>query len=309
MTSGKKNVAGTTIVIVGASSGFGRGAALELAKQGANVVLAARRDAALQALAAEINAAGGRALAVATDVSNAADVAHLASSAQQRFGQIDSWINNVGVGALGYFWDIPPEDHARLVDVNLKGLIYGAHEALRRFIAQGFGTLINVGSVDSEVPMAFQSSYAASKAAVLSLGRSLNEELRLSGHGDKIKVATVMPWAVDTPWWTHAANHTGQAPRMAAMDDPAKVVEALVEACINPEEEMPVGWKAHAAKISHNLFPDLTERMSANIAGREIDKASAVAPNSGAIHQPMQNTTTIDGGIRARMKQEDSGKK
>ena len=309
MASNKKSVADTTIVMVGASSGFGRGAALELAKRGAKVVLAARREAALDALAAEINAAGGQALAVATDVSSAAEVARLAESSQQRFGQIDIWINNVGVGALGFFWDIPAEDHARLIDVNLKGLIYGAHEALRRFIHQGFGTLINVGSVDSKVPLAFQSSYAASKAAVLSLGRSLNEELRLSGHHDKIKVATVMPWAVDTPWWTHAANHTGQAPRMAAMDDPAKVVEALIEACIHPEEEIPVGWKAHAAKISHNLFPDLTERMSANIAGREIDKASAVAPNSGAIYQPMSATTTIDGGIRARMKQEDSGKK
>lgn len=309
MADGKKSVAGATIVITGASSGFGRGAAAELAQQGANVVLAARREAVLDALAAEINAAGGQALAVAADVSNPADIARLSSRAQQRFGHIDIWINNVGVGALGYFWDIPPEDHARLIDVNLKGLIYGAHEALRLFIAQGFGTLINVGSVDSEVPLAFQSSYAASKAGVLSLSRSLNEELRLSGQSDKIKVATVMPWAVDTPWWTHAANYTGQAPRMAAMDDPSKVIEALVNACIHPEEEIPVGWKAHAAKISHNLFPDLTERMSANITGREIEKASAVAPNSGAIHQPMQNTTTVDGGIRARMKQEDKGKK
>ena len=309
MAGGKKSVAGTTIVITGASSGFGRGAALALAKQGAQVVLAARREAALTALAAEINAAGGKALAVPVDVSNAADIARLAEDAQQHFGHIDTWINNVGVGALGYFWDIPVEDHARLIDVNLKGLLYGAHEALRRFIAQGYGTLINVGSVDSKVPLAFQSSYAASKAAVLSLGRSLNEELRLSGQGEKIKVATVMPWAVDTPWWTHAANYSGQAPRMAAMDDPSKVIEALVAACTHPEEEIPVGWKAHAAKISHNLFPDLTERMSANIAGREIDKASPVAPNSGAIYQPMQNTTTIDGNIRARMKQEDSEKK
>jgi len=72
----------------------------------------------------------------------------------------------VGVGALGPFWDIPIEDHARLVDVNLKGLIYGAHIALWQFWAQGGGTLINVGSMDSEVPLAYQASYAATKAAV-----------------------------------------------------------------------------------------------------------------------------------------------
>src|SRR5690606_3061949 len=109
------------------------------------------------------------------------------------FGQIDIWINNVGIGALGLFWDIPIEAHARVIDVNLKGLIYGAHEALRHFIAQGYGTLINIGSIDSEVPLAYQSSYAASKAGVLSLGRSLNQELRLAGH-DRIKVGTIMPW-------------------------------------------------------------------------------------------------------------------
>ena len=309
MTSRKKSVANSTIVIAGASSGFGRGAALALAKQGAQVVLAARREAALDALAAEINAAGGKALAVATDVSHIAEVTHLANSAQQHFGRIDIWINNVGVGALGYFWDIPPEDHARLIDVNLKGLIYGAHEALCRFVAQGSGTLINVGSVDSKVPLAFHSSYAASKAAVLSLGRSLNEELRLSGQHEKIKVSTIMPWAVDTPWWTYAANYTGQAPRMAAMDDPAKVIDAIVDSCLNPQEEIPVGWKARAATTSHNLFPGLTDRMSAKIAGHEINKAVAVAPNSGAIYQPMQDTATIDGNIRARMKQEDSGNK
>ncbi|MEF2977330.1 SDR family NAD(P)-dependent oxidoreductase [Subtercola sp. YIM 133946] len=151
-----------------------------------------------------------------------------------RASHIDVWVNNVGIGALGLFWDIPLDDHARVIDVNLKGLIYGAHTALRLFRAQGAGILINVGSVDSEVPLAYQASYAASKAAVLSLGRSLNEELRLVGDDDTISVGTILPWAVDTPWWTHAANYTGHEPRMAAMDDPAIVIEAIVAACTNP---------------------------------------------------------------------------
>src|SRR5690554_2263009 len=169
MSKQRENVQGATVVITGASSGFGRGVAFALASMGANVVLAARRTAALEELASEINVAGGAALAVTVDVSEAGDVARLAAAATERFGHIDVWINNVGVGALGFFWDIPIEDHARVIDVNLKGLTYGAHEALRRFLAQGFGTLINVGSIDSEVPLAYQSSYAATKAGVLSL--------------------------------------------------------------------------------------------------------------------------------------------
>jgi len=299
---------GATIVITGASSGFGRGAAMKLGTSGANVVLAARRTGLIEALAREISAKGGHALALTTDVSDPKAIAALAAAAVERFGRIDVWINNVGVGALGLFWDIPIEDHARVVDVNLKGLIFGSHEALRRFRAQGFGTLIQLGSIDSEVPLAYQASYAATKAAVLSLSRSLNEELRLCGH-DAIKVGTIMPWAVDRPLWPHAANYTGHAPRMAATDDPDIVIEAIAQACLEPREEQPVGPKARASNLSHRWFPDLTERLTARIADREVAKAMPVPHTAGALHEPMVEGAVVDGGIRARMAQEDAERK
>lgn len=294
------------VVIAGASSGFGRGAAQALAAQGAKVVIAARRKSMLDDLVTEIETAGGTALAVEADVSEPAHIARLLEGALARFGRIDVWVNNVGVGAIGYFWDIPIEDHARLVDVNLKGLIYGAHAALRQFRAQGYGTLINTGSIDSETPLALQNTYAATKAAVLSLSRTLNQELRLAGEAD-IKVGTIMPWAVDTPWWNHAANYTGHAPRMAMMDDPQIVIDAIVKACLDPEEEQPVGWKAKGSDIMHHLFPDLTERMSANVAKAEAKKAMPAPNTTGALHQPMADGLTIDGRIRERMHQEDKG--
>jgi short-subunit dehydrogenase len=137
-----------------------------------------------------ITSSGGTALAIQTDVSDPSQVTALGVAAVSTYGRIDVWINNVGIGAIGYFWDIPLEDHARLVDVNLKGLIYGAHVALTQFRAQGYGTLINTGSVDSETPLALQNTYAATKAGVLSLSRTLNEELRLAGNDD-IKVGTI----------------------------------------------------------------------------------------------------------------------
>jgi short-subunit dehydrogenase len=307
MSKAQENIIDATIVITGASSGFGRGAALALAAMGANVVLAARRTAELEELAVEISAAGGSALSFTADVSDPLNVTGLAEAAVERFGQIDIWINNVGIGALGLFWDIPIDAHARVIDVNLKGLIYGAHEALRRFITQGWGTLINIGSIDSEVPLAYQASYAASKAGVLSLSRSLNQELRLAGH-DRIKVGTIMPWAVDTPWWTHAANYSGHAPRMAAMDDPQIVIDAIVSACTDPKEEQPVGWKAQASNMSHHLFPDLTERMSANIANSEVLKATTISDTDSAIYKPIAGTAKINGGVRERMQREDDEK-
>lgn len=300
-----ETLTGAVVVIAGASSGFGRGAALKLGAEGAKVVVAARRKSMLDEVVAEIEAMGGAALAVETDVSDAAQVQELAQASLTAFGRIDVWINNVGVGAIGYFWDIPLEDHARVVDVNLKGLIFGAHAALRQFRSQGYGTLINTGSIDSEVPLARQNTYAATKAAVLSLSRSLNEEIKLAGDAD-IKVGTIMPWAVDTPWWIHAANYTGHAPRMALMDDPQIVIDAIVHACLHPDEERPVGWKAKASDISHHLMPKTSETLTAKLAKAEAEKASFAPDTRGAIYEPMDDGLRIEGGLRERMRQEDN---
>lgn len=301
-----ETIAGSTIVITGASSGFGRGAALELARQGANVVLAARRTHLLDQLAEGIVSSGGSSLALTTDVSSLEDVDRVAGKTVERYGRIDVWINNVGVGALGYFWEIPLDVHARVVDVNLTGLINGAHAAINQFLGQDGGTLVNVGSVDSETPLALQNTYAATKAAVLSLSRSLNEELRSAGHSDRIRVATIMPWAVDTPWWIHAANYTGHAPRMAAMDEPSLVVDAIVEACTNPKEEMPVGVKARASTLAHRIFPDLAERMSGTLAKSESEKAMRTESTDGSVFVPMEEGTTTAGAVRERIQTEDS---
>jgi short-subunit dehydrogenase len=299
-------VAGRTYVVVGASSGFGQGAALRLGELHANVVLAARRTDLLEEVANQVRAAGGEALVVTTDVADPAQVEALASAATARFGRIDVWMNIAGVGAAGAFWDVPVADYSRIVDVNLKGVIYGSHAALRRFLAQGHGTLVNMGSIESQVPLAYHSTYAATKAGVLSLGRSLNEEIRHTGHGRTIKVSTVMPWAVDTPFFQHTANYSGRADRMAMMDGPEKVVQALVWASIHPREELPVGWKAQAASTGHQLFPDLVERISGNVHRAELAKGRPTPPTAGSVHQPMAEGRTVEGGIRARMQQEDA---
>ena len=112
-----------TYVVTGASSGIGRGVALKLAALRANVVLAARRTDVLEAVAAQMSAAGGTPLVVTTDVSRPDDMRRLAQATLARFERIDVWINNAGAGAIGRFEEIPIEDHARVADVNLKGVI------------------------------------------------------------------------------------------------------------------------------------------------------------------------------------------
>jgi len=306
--SERQSLAGRTYVVVGASSGFGRGVAEQLGRAHANVVLAARRAELLEEAAAEIRASGGQALAVPTDIGDAAQVERLRAAAIDRFGRIDVWMNIAGAGANGRFWDVPVADYSKIIDTNLKGVVYGSHTAIRQFIAQGSGVLVNMSSVEGEVPIAYHAVYAATKAGVLSLGRSTNQELRHAGLNRTIKVATVMPWANDTPFFQHLGNYSGHEDRMILMDDPQKVVDALMWVSLHPVEELPVGWKAKAADTAHHLLPDLTERLAASIHRAEIAKGSPRAPGPGAVHQPMQQGRDVDAGVRARMKAEDEAR-
>lgn len=308
--SGQRKISGKTFVITGASSGFGRGTAIQLGQYHANVVLAARRGDVLEDVARQVKEAGGKAIVVVTDVARPEDVQRLADTAMKVFGHADFWINNAAVGAIGRFEEIPTEEYSRLIDVNLKGVVYGSYAAMKLFKTQGYGKLINVGSVESAVPLAYHATYGSTKAAVRGLGNVLHQEIRLSGNKKKIKVVTIMPWAVDTPFWGHAANYSGGTPRMAAMDGPQKVVNAIIFSSLHRNRELPVGWKAHGSYISHRLFPHLTERLSANIAHRYQIRTAPTAPEtSGAVFTPTATGTGVDDGVRARMKAEKKQRK
>lgn len=303
--SDREQIAGRTFVVTGASSGVGRGVALKLASYGANVVLAARRAEVLDDVAAQARAAGGQPLVVPTDVSRPDQVERLAGAAVERFGRIDVWVNDAAVAAIGRFEDIPVEDHARVVDVNLKGYLYGSHAALRQFRRQGFGTLVNVASVEGRVPLAYHASYAATKSAILGFGAALNQELRLSGT-DTIKVASVLPWALDTPFWEHTANYSGGTPRIYTMDDPKGTVDAVVWVAIHPTKEYAVGWKAQGALLGDRIWPGLAERIAAGVVHRaQVETAPPAPPTPGNLYEPMRSGTAVEGGARARMERED----
>lgn len=300
----QRKLAGKTFVITGASSGFGRGVAEQLGQYHANVVLAARRTNLLEEIAANIKAAGGDAIVVTTDVSKPGDIQQLAAAAIKKYGKVDVWINNAGVASVGRFWEIPVEEHVRVIDVNLNGVIYGSYTAVNLFRKQGYGTLINTGSVDSEVPLAYQSSYSASKAGVRSLGEVLHQELRISG--DKhIRVVTIMPWAADTPFWGHSANHTGGMISMAALDDPQKIVNAMLYASLHRNRELPVGWKARMSYHSHRMFPHFTERFAAKLAHKyQMNTQPAVPDTSGSLFKPVMGGTGVDDDMRDKTRHE-----
>jgi len=307
--SDRDRVAGRTYVITGASSGIGRGMALRLAFYGANVVLAARRTAVLDEVAQQVRAAGGQPLVVTTDTSDSDQMARLQQAALQRFGRIDVWINDAAVAAIGPFDAVPLRDHGRVVDVNLKGTIDGSYLALQQFRRQGFGTLVNISSVEGKVGVPFHASYSATKFAIVGLDRALSQELRLQGLSDRIHVVSVLPWGLDTPFWDHAANYSGGTPRFYTMDGPEEAVNTVVYASIHPQKELAVGWKAKGAVLGTQIWPGLADHAAGDLAYRsQVETAPPAPATDGALFAPVPAGTGVEGGARARMEREDAAR-
>jgi short-subunit dehydrogenase len=291
------SLSGKVVVITGASSGFGKGAALRFAAEGATVVLGARREELLTDVARECEAAGGQALVARTDVSMAEDVSKLAETALGPKQQIDVWVNNAGAGALGRFEDIPLVDHEQVIRTDLLGTLYGSYFAMRQFRQQGFGVLINVASIIGKVPSPYFSSYAAAKHGVVGLSAVLRQELK-EEEVDSIRVCTVMPTSFDTPFFEHAAQYTGkEASPIPPTYDPKEVVDTIVRLATDPEDEVSVGTAAKVSKFAHQLFPGLVESMMARQTHKaEFEKAAPDVKTSGSLHDPMPTGRGVEGG-------------
>lgn len=188
------NIRGKVIVITGASSGLGEAAARLLGAQGARIVLGARRVERLRLLADELNHTEQRAIAVATDVTVREQLKHLVDTAVSAFGRIDVMINNAGLMPLAPLERLRVDDWDRMIDVNLKGVLYGIAAALPHMQRQMSGHVINVASVAGHKLMLNGAVYSATKHAV----RALSEGLRQESKPWNIRTTIVSPGAVDT---------------------------------------------------------------------------------------------------------------
>jgi short-subunit dehydrogenase len=289
------------VVVTGASSGIGRATAVACARKGAALVLAARREEALQQVVGECEAAGGTALAVVTDVTDAEAVQALARRAVQRFGRIDVWVNCAAVTAFAPFQEIPLEDFRRILDVDVMGYVHGARAALPHLREQGNGVLINVSSIVSVVPQPYTHAYSMSKAAVRVLSASLRQELRLDG-AKAVKVCTVMPATIDTPFFEHTANYTGRkAKAMPPVYSAERVARTIVNLIRVPRREVVVGPMGRNLMMQSKVAPGLTERMMA----QQVDKMHLYrrkpAPASrGNLFKPAPGTGSVSGGWHGR---------
>jgi short-subunit dehydrogenase len=211
------------VLITGASSGIGRSLAVELGKRGASVGLLARRAESLREVAREVEAAGGRALALPSDVTDAASVRAAADELREKFGAIDVLVANAGVGLLTDDYARLGEQVAETIEINLLGAANSAAAVLPEMIARGAGHLVAISSLASYRGLPKSGAYCASKAAMNALFESLRLDLKKTG----VAVTIIKPGFIKTPL---TAGREAQMPFLLELDDATRKILRAIEA-------------------------------------------------------------------------------
>jgi short-subunit dehydrogenase len=247
------------VVITGASQGIGRETALQLAVQRASVVLAARNEEALRELATQVERLGGRAEVVVTDVSDWPQVEALATRAVERFGRIDTWVNNAAVSLYGTVDILTAEEMERVIRVNLLGQMYGTLAALPHLKREGGGTVIHVGSALSARAIPLQAPYVASKHGIKGFAEAVRMEVEREGVG--INIVLIMPSSINTPLFTLARSKLGVRPMpVPPVYEPRVVAEAILFAAEHPARDIVVGGSGKLLVEGERISPWLTDR-------------------------------------------------
>jgi NADP-dependent 3-hydroxy acid dehydrogenase YdfG len=218
-------IEGKVIAITGASSGIGAASARLLAARGAKLVLGARREEQLKLLVDEILRSGGEAVYTATDVTRRQDLADLVALACEKYGRLDVLVSNAGIGPISPIDDLCVDDWENMIDVNLKGFLYGISAALPVFRRQGFGHFVTVISTAGLRIVPNQAVYAGTKNAV----RTISEGLRLEA-GERLRVTGISPGFIRTDFAASMTNAKIRAEVAAKMDEIAIGPDAIARA-------------------------------------------------------------------------------
>ena len=223
----ENNIEDKVVVITGASSGIGEATAIMLAERGAKVVLGARGLNRLEALARRIMGAGGEVAYAQTDVRRREDLTSLVKLALDRYDQLDVLISNAGIMPVSPLDDLRVEDWENMIDINIKGVLYGIAAALPVFRKQGFGHFVNTASTAGHKTVPNQSVYSATKFAV----RAISEGLRMEA-GEKLRVTIISPGFVNTNFAEGVTNPEVKTQLEKARDKFALPPEAIARAIV-----------------------------------------------------------------------------
>ncbi len=256
-----KPVSAQVIVVTGASSGIGLATARAAAARGAKVVMAARTGDVLASAAAAIVAGGGNAIAVTADVTERDDLRRVAETAIDRYGRIDTWVNNAGVGMFGRLEECSEDDMRQLFEIDFWGAVHGSLVALPYLKQQG-GALINVGSMVSDRAVPMQGIYSAAKHAVKGFTDALRVELAYEKA--PVSVTLVKPASIGTPITGRMKNYTDREPKLPPpVYAPEDVAAAILHAAAHPKRDAFVGSLARITSVASQFAPGLVDLASA----------------------------------------------
>lgn len=229
----ENQLTGKVIAITGASSGIGEATAILLAERGAHVVLGARRPGPLEALAHRITDTGGKVAFIPTDVRKKEDLASLIQLACDRFGKLDVLFSNAGVMPISPYDDLRIEDWENMIDVNIKGVLYGIAAALPVFRQQGSGHFIHTASTAGLKTVPTMGVYSGTKFAVRAISEGLRQEA-----GDKLRVTVITPGIVNTAFAEGMTNPDIKA-RLLDMRDSIAISPEAIARCVAFAIEQP----------------------------------------------------------------------
>ncbi|HEX5810200.1 MAG TPA: SDR family oxidoreductase [Anaerolineales bacterium] len=254
------DIQGKVVIVTGASSGIGEATAREFGRQGAKVVLAARRVERLEALSQEIQSmgTGAETLVIPADLSKLEDIESLIDQTLMRFGRIDVLVNNAGFGRLDWLENLDPvKDIKAQFDVNVLGLVQTTRQALPVMIKQRSGHIINMGSMASLVATPTYTIYAASKHAVHGFSEALRREVKPWG----IDVSMIYPGGVKTEFGEHAGikrKTKATTPKFLALSA-EEVAQAVVKLVRQPRAMLIIPWLWSLTALINKLFPSFVD--------------------------------------------------